>query len=362
MVLEVKTLSPVYIGTGEEYNRLSYIVDGGNVEFYDLRGIINDMEAVQEGKFAEFIASAVEESPKSMPGLRDLIKAICGKEAYPGLDSHCLYILPLADKLGDESKIRSFMAEGGYIYIPGTEIKGAIRTAIFYYLMNSGGHEKSKNHSFSNRIYSDLIKKLDPKRKLNVRRLKDIEKDFEGQAFRARYGRDARYDLLKYLLIRDSDLKPIAECLFVSNIKVLNVHKRYKRPRRPTGRIFIPCQLCNKDQVFICPEICVNESQLDADGLGFSGEQKWVLRCTDQLPNFFQCCHDFSNRLLEEEINYFNRKDGILEMGLLMNNLGGIREDEAERILDHVVSRLEDIKSQNKPNKPVIRLGVARGT
>ncbi len=333
MDLKLKTLSPVFIGSGEEYNGLSYIADGSRIRFYDLHGIMGDLDQEQRERFIRFI-----EHSGSRSNLRGLLREVFGADAHSGLDSHCRYELHVAGRIG--GRIRGFIAEGEDVYIPGSEVKGTIRTSILYHFLNLLGEQ------------------MPERLRTGGNSLKEIESEFEGAVFRTSKNDDAKYDVLKLLMIRDSEPKPAGECLFVSNIEILNVHE--KQGRR-NGRIAIPCQLCREEQTFICQDMQVSDDPLVASQLGFSANQRWMLQYTGGLPNFFQCCYESSQKLLQAEIDYFSRVDGILEVDLLLNNLEVESQDEAIGILDQVVVKLEAIQEKNRANTPVIRLGGSQG-
>jgi CRISPR-associated protein Csm5 len=213
MKLKIRTLSPLFIGSGEDYNGISYIVDGNRIKFYDLHGIMGDMSQQQEKEFISFI-----ERHGSRSSLKRLLREVFGAETCPELDSHCIYKLPAAGKVDDGRTIRAFIAEGKNAYIPGTEIKGAIRTAVLYYLLNPDlRHKRNTANLFAKRLYDSLATLIEKRIQGSddVPRLRDIERELEGVVFRARGNmEDARYDVFKGLLIRDSEPKPAEGCLF----------------------------------------------------------------------------------------------------------------------------------------------------
>ena len=351
MNLGIKTLTPIYIGTGEEYNGRSYITEDDNVKFYDLRGIISTIDKMpQRDRFFALLSERRR--------LVDILKEVFGDDELPWLDDSCIYTLPLSDKIGGDKRIRpirTFIGNAKNIYIPGTEIKGAIRTAILYYFLNPELHNKGDDiRSLSERFYHSLLGKINRRKSL-----RDIESEIEQEVFRTDRDTDGRYDVLKHLTIRDSELRPCEECLFVSNITLMNVHEHDRY--RSDGRIAIPSQLCSKDTFFLSKKMRINDNQLIASELGFSDRQKWVIQYTQLLPNFFQCCYSFSKRLLEADIRYFNREDSILDTSLLMKNLDVDDESRIEPILNQIVDRLKEIQGQNSPETPLIRLGGSKG-
>ena len=118
---------------------------------------------------------------------------------------------------------------------------------------------------------------------------------------------------------------PISQCLFISDLKTLNVSRQFQLFQ----------ELCKKDQVFNCQGFKLDSNKTILDKLGFTPEQKLIV---SDIENIFQCCYEFTDRLLQEEINYFT-----------------------ENRMQKIVTKLQHIKQQNKQDSPVIRIGKNEG-
>ena len=94
-------------------------------------------------------------------------------------------------------------------------------------------------------------------------------------------------------------------------------------------------ELCEKDRVFTCQDFRLDNNKTILDKLGFNSEQKSLVL---DIKNLLNCCYVFTERLLLEEINYFNE----------INN-------------KQIVAKLQSIKQQNTPTSPVIRIGKNEG-
>lgn len=359
MKLQIKTLSPIHIGSGEKYNGLSYIVNRGKVLFYDLSKITENITLRYSEKFTQWIEQRVteienlekqkrderdENRKKSLTQLlREAQKKLSLKEFIENsvrdvtiknkFSSNFLYSLEARSQVYNNVDIECFIKQNNKPYIPGTEIKGAIRTALLYNFLQMDINWKwlkdeieefAKRHKDDlqqvagkkGRVVNDIKKKL-------VAKMGEIEERLQVQVFRSANHDDAKYDLLKVLHITDSELKDPQGCLFVSNLKIEGISRTF-----PVFQ-----ELCKENQTFTCQGFKLDNNKTVLDKLGFNDEQKWVV---SDVKNIFQCCYEFSNRLLNEELTYFNNNQIIKK-------------------------KLQAIKELNKPDSPVIRIGKNEG-
>lgn len=382
MKLQLQTLSPLHIGNGEKYNGLSYVQDKKQsppkvcyLEF----DIIKDVLTKQQlQNFADWVVT------KKFPTLFKFLKdTLNDKSSYiDNLISKSLYKIEQLFKedyqqrrfLGD---IESFIKQNNKLYIPGTEIKGAMRTAVLYHLFNidknyeqlkenilklknnfsktfsilATGARKDKDSltiadlkqiskeelvklfgkKRSEEIGQKLQNNIDPKITVNkikgvlVKEVGNIEERLQKYILRCVENDDAKYDLFKLLHVGDTELKAPDNCLFVTNLEVTGISRD------------VPLfqELCKKDQIFICQYFMLDSNKTIIEKLGFNPEQKWVI---SDVNNLFKCCNEFTEKLLKEEIDYFRK----------------LRKQQ-------IVTKLQNIKQQNTPTSPVIRIGKNEG-
>lgn len=359
MKLQIKTLTPIHIGNGEKYNGLSYIADKGKVLFYDSSRITKNLTPQYIERFTQWIEQRVAEIEKLETQKRDerdenrkrnlkqllwdAQKKLSLKEFIENsvrdvtiknkFSSNFLCSLEARSQVYNNVDIDCFIKQNNRPYIPGTEIKGAIRTAILYHLLQQDIYWnwlKEEIEKFDKRHKNDLQQVAgkkgkwvnDIKKKL-VADMGKLEERLQAQLLRPINHDDAKYDLLKVLQIVDSELKDPQSCLFISNLKVEGISRSF-----PVFQ-----ELCKKDQTFTCQGFKLDNNKTILDKLGFNDAQKWVV---SDIKNIFQCCYEFSNRLFNEELSYFNDNQIIKK-------------------------KLQAIKEQNKPDSPVIRIGKNEG-
>lgn len=366
MKLQIKTLSPLHIGNGEKYNGLSYIQDRRKAPiklcYLEFDALQKTLTPQQLKQFGDWVIIITEREPKRYPNLYRFLKDSLNdrnNSLSNRLISKSLYQADLLFREDPSQKrflgnIDAFIKQNNKIYIPGAEIKGAIRTAIFYTLLNKNSKLWENNHDWQNKIdagLSNLIKKITDfgtkhstdidnvkdkrlqkwmknekriKEKVLVREMGDIEKKLQEELFRSSIGKDAKYDLLKFIHIADTELKEPSHCLFVSDLITLNISRSF-----PTFQ-----ELCKKGEIFTS-DLRLENNEKVLNQLGFTEEQKWVV---SDINNVFQCCYEFSKRLLDEEISYFQSQNKT-----------------------QIVQKLQAIQKKNTPQTPVIRIGKNEG-
>jgi CRISPR-associated protein Csm5 len=354
MKLQVKTLSPIHIGNGEKYNGLSYVEDIFSspkkvfiVDFDRIKKLLNqtDLES-----FMNWVAS--EDHPSWFKFCKYTVNKPTLQNEFKKIASYTLFNYSTERNLRD---IECFIKQNIKPYIPATEIKGAIRTAVLYTFLNEDSDLWSKDSKFkktanekSARILSVIksfgekhnskIAKVRDRRlergmrdekkikeKILVEEMKGIQNDLQESLFRSSINNDAKYDLLKLLHIGDSELKEPSSCLFISSLDVQGMNRI----------ITIFQELCKENQTFTCQGFKLDKNTTILNKLGFSDEQKFIV--SDE-KNIFQCCYEFSKRLLQEEMDYFKKIN-----------------------LTKVVTKLQTIQKQNTPDSPVIRIGKNEG-
>lgn len=359
MKLQIKTVSPIHIGNGEKYNGLSYIVSGEKLLFYDSAKIIENITSQYNKRFIEWIEQKsyeVERLEKQKRNERDEQKrknlnrllrdaqkklslrefnenAIRDANIKSRFSKNFLYAIDTQSQVYDNVDIDCFIKQNNKPYIPGTEIKGAIRTSLFYSLLQqdlSWKWLKEELENFGKRHKNDLQQIAGKKgkwvndiKKRLVDSMGKSEERLQAKLLRVDKSNDAKYDLLKLLYVGDSELKNSQACLFVSNLEVKGINKRF-----PLFQ-----ELCKKDQTFTCQGFKLDNNKAILERLGFNDEQK---RVVSDVKNLFRCCYEFSNRLLDEELAYHHYPQKIKD-------------------------KFTVIKNANKPDSPVIRIGKNEG-
>lgn len=366
MKFRIKTLSPVHIGCGESYTGLTYLVNDKWLDWFDVDDLFNrigpekldayvkwlDRETERIAtlkndldRFKRSFARPNEIQRKELERLkgekRDAenslnLKRFCQTNSLntEALRQSSCYRLPCRAKLYDSGEVSKFISQQNQPYIPGTEIKGAIRTAVLYcwcrdvdyQYLKTAIEELASRHAMELRSVRENQYKPDRRTK---DRLNDATKKLASRIeahFLNSPGRtDPKYDIMKSLFVSDSDIGKPEDVLSVAHTTLFNPHRRLSYG-----------EYCMPEFEFSFHDISIDPcSGTKQEKLGFSQTQQETM---SDIKKLFGCCHDFTNDIMDEEISYF-------------------QEHGKAKIVEH----LKQVKNQNTPDSPVLRIGKDQG-
>lgn len=187
----IKTLTPVHIGNGNKYNGISYLIDEDNyLNKIDSDFIFQNLNIEEQIKFVEWL-----EKVSYQPSLNQFLENINRSDIIDILKDKNKFPKIKVDKGFKKDVSEYIKSDMNTVYIPGSSIKGSIRTALAYNaisnnpeilkdIFNKGFHCKPQNadDELINSIFNCGIIKS------------NREIDYK----------DSKYDLLKLLKISDT--------------------------------------------------------------------------------------------------------------------------------------------------------------
>lgn len=369
MEYKIRTLSPVHIGCGEKYTGLNFIVDNGRLYCVDPEKFISMLNSGLTKKFVDWI----EKSSAEIDRLENKKRALRNSEDKKNINneikqktrlfnlkkfiednkvnlqmitSSAQYAVPVQRGVFNDSEVNPFIKQMNSPYIPGTEIKGAIRTAVLNCALQDDVsiqkwlEEKLKDfqtkHAQSLALVANennLNKSNPHNQRQKLSKLKEyLEKEmsrisdqFEKNVLTCKP--DAKYDVMKFLQVGDSPLLRV-EDLVVGKAEPFNMSNKFP----------IICEYLRPETLFPLTSFKLetnNSRTIKLDRMGFTESHKKLMSGLDVIMS---CCHYFSSNLLREEISYF-KKHGKAS------------------IVDH----LQQIDKLNSPTSPVLRIGKDEG-
>jgi CRISPR-associated protein Csm5 len=196
----VSPFSPVFVGSGDKLIAdLDFISQGGNTYLLDLGKLfadqLHDLEALEK---------AIKKA--------DLRTYLIEKE----LPAHNYNKLKIAGKC-DANEILSMVTNGfGKPMIPGSSIKGSLRTALFAYYFK-------QERSMSKGFYSSKIEPQNPNRPDHKHASNKLEEQLLINNKKGKRGNNPNYDLGRVIRISDALFEPEDQKIF--NIAILNKDK-----------------------------------------------------------------------------------------------------------------------------------------
>lgn len=173
----VNFLSPVHIGTGEQLDNHECVYENGRIFRFRITPIL---ERMNDHQLAQFVDNGLE-------AVKDWLRKSGLWQKFRLYES----TLPRQPNWYREP-IRPFIADPFFRpYLPGTEVKGAIRTAVVWWLLKNSNKGRLKN--------------LVGKRKRNNQVEDEKDRRWAGQWFeQTLLGTDPNHDLLRSLRVQDS--------------------------------------------------------------------------------------------------------------------------------------------------------------
>ncbi len=342
---EVKT--PLFIWDGDTISPLSFVVDGHQVHVLDSDRFFRVLAPQEQEAYLAWIEPTLdrlarldeqlERAGKNFDLRRQLnrdkrqvaaglsverfLRDRLGRDAaaFVKRAGCAAYSVPWAVRPGDDG-FRGFIKEAGYRpYVPGTELKGALRTSLLYTLLGQEQNYAALRH--------ELIKFREvfrggalPREK--VRSLTKIVEQVEGKALRGAKN-DAKYDLLKLVQVSDGDLLTPA-ALRVRALESVGTDRftRTLAEALEPGTAF----------TFRLSLAAIKESRRALQELGLAD----LAVDNISMPRLLEASYQRSAAILEVERAYFQGQPAVLK-------------------------EIDRLRAENRPDAPLLRLGTGQG-
>ncbi|WP_423792977.1 type III-A CRISPR-associated RAMP protein Csm5 [Methanocaldococcus indicus] len=188
MILKAELLSPIFIGCGDEYTQLDYYIENNKAKIVDLEkalqdlGDINAINEISELILQNTFGNRVEINAKELLEEFNLNpEDYVVKEIYSEIKSN------------SRTRVKKFITTNNSYYIPGSSIKGAIRTAYLFKYYD--------NH------FSELLKIINSREiPIHEKGIAAEVKAIEGKINikKGRIQKNIQNDFFKYLKVSDS--------------------------------------------------------------------------------------------------------------------------------------------------------------
>ncbi len=332
------TLSPVHIGSGDQISNWSYTFDNGKIKIYNFEKVVRALKNNPQRLLN--LTAIIERNPLTK-NLGDILKDF-------KLSIEPTYISELKGSVktgrNEYKQIWEFIRENSQVYIPGTEIKGAIRTALFYKILKDkfNEDEKIKNqflNEYKNCLNVKHFRDERDKKKQIKKNFSYLEQRWESIVFRAGFQKvfdkdfkfaDAKKDILKILLISDSNLKNPNDILNIKDITALGVSRHFEELH----------------------ELLKSGSNFIVDlRVPFNSEYKKIFPETFiylGMKKIREACSEFALNVIESDIEYFNKTKEI-------------KEDQKSKILEKLEKRKNLAKISPEKKYIILRLGKHQG-
>jgi len=294
MKYEIEVISPVHIGSGGTLSPIEYAVED---KFYrvDMDRLFEDERFDTDG-FVEDAKAGALYLGRSAPELAKV-------HVRYALDISQSTRRNLLELIGRRSsEVREYIKTKDAAYIPGSSIKGAIRTAILWWVLknNSDKFNRVKRH------LEDLVRSRDGVDK------KHAADKVEDEVF----GRDPTHDILKALQVSDTN------AVAAKSLKVEEVRTLTTAPQEHNWKGFYTYVEAMKTGTKLDLELKIDEFLLEGDAareLNFENKQELVM----EIPRI---CSEFANDFIEDEIRFFRQYNRPRELDKVLEFYGHEKE------------------------------------
>ncbi len=337
MRYKLKTLSPIHIGNGEQISNWSYSAEKEKISIYNFEKVIRELKNNPQRLLN--LTSEIEKNPLNK-SLGNILKSynIKTKPEYTvqlkGNIKRQRWDRNKQQNIIEYKQIWEFIKENGKVYIPGSEIKGAIRTALFYKILKDKfDNDQKLKYKFLEEYKDCLSGKNKGEIKSNYMK---FSTRWENIVFRSGFKKifdkefkftDAKRDFLRFLLISDSDHKKPDQILEIVDIISVGISRSFEDLHETVKK-----------------------------GLDFNIDIKitWKSKYKNTLSENYhylgfkhirQACNTFAELVLNTEIEYFKK----------------ISFGQKKDLLKKLNQRLSFIKFADEKKYLILRLGKHQG-
>ncbi len=274
MKYKVEVLSPVHVGSGYEISPMEYVIDN---KFYrvDMDSLFRDEtfntdDFIENAKFGAFYL---------------------GKFYREVAKKHKKYVVEMTDSAkhsleNKKTEVREYIKTGGRIYIPGSSIKGSIRTAILWHILKENAEMYSLLEEYLEKLINGDIRQ--PKRKYVANKIEETV-----------FGKDPNHDLLKALMVSDTTTASF-DTLSIEDVHILST-KRYGYQWKG---FTILLEALSVGALF---EMDIKKDSFFTNGapgqeLGFDDKSQY-------LDNLKDICNSYARDFIEYELQFLRRYD-----------------------------------------------------
>lgn len=286
---ELSVISPLHIGDGHKLDPYELDVHDGTVRIMNL-----DKLMAQPGVSPDELVAYIQ-------GGRNLFEYSRSK-GFLDRDVEAYSLSTSAEMI---PSLLTTIKTKGLPYIPGSSIKGAIRTCLFWWLLKNNSELRDRVKGYLSHILT--------------RRKKPRRERVDGEIIKLAFGRDPHHDILRTLQISDSDTAAISE-VRAEHVQVLTLPK-FRRKYDLYLEIFksatvLQCSI-KWDDYLLTGHV--------ARELGFSGK-------AGLARDFPSMCNEFATTVAEHELKI----------------LGGVKDEGAEKMRAFYTRLLDGLKKADE--------------
>jgi CRISPR-associated protein Csm5 len=298
---EISIESPVHIGSGEKLGSMDLVVQNGRVFLIDLNKVLSELK--KKGEDPLVLHDEIERFGRNFNFKNFLYRRRIDVETVSRTSFSCR---------GEPNNVSTFIKNAfGVPLLPGSSLKGAIRTALTWYFL--------KDECMRDKIETALVGVLENLRQIRDMREKrralghwerKIGQQLENLVF---YGKkkDPQYDMNKAVTVTDASFEAhLLELALCKTFTVTRENSLVPKSYEISVESIMPG---NKGGI---TDISLNSYFLEENlsEIGFDKDR------VDLLKEFPRICNEFSKNVIEYELEFFEYH-GLPELVQFYENL-----------------------------------------
>ena len=332
---KIEVLSPTHIGNGNSFKPIDIGEHGGFIYIFDFDKVIEKISEERLEEFTELIANFGDKSRNRYRNLGEMLSEGFGIK-QDQWDEISLYKVESKDK--GIYEIYEEIKYGNKVYVPGSSIKGLIRTAVIYCFLKEEG-------------YLFILKGL----REDKCDLSKIENEIRKYTFTF----DPTKDIFKCLKVSDSKGIDAEESLEVRKVFVVNTTSFEKKGGKI--KMFSSAVECFRVGLVLTDiHISVDNKIIDSLSKEYGSNPKFR-KIVKLIKEWDTCLRTFSQDLIEAEIKFWEDQRNTIDKNV-KNAYGGRFNDIKKNFsVDKVVENLKNIKQLMDSGNLIFRLGKFSG-
>ena len=311
--VEIKTISPIHIGSGESYGASEFVPGKA-------KGQNGPVDTIKRINLSKYYLSLNDDKKDDL--INSLTTQNFDLNSFDGKISNDFKVYTSYDRCKEHIKPNQEIEENiktlNQLYIPGSSLKGAIKTAILYNSITGRDIRKIDDIMFTNRRTG--------KKKIG-RDNKILDNIFSSDSFKNK----AQGSIMKFMQVADSSTTKVPAVYDVISVMATdNYSKQFYKRHGTTVRSYLECIRPN---LKLKTTIATNYNENTYKRLGLGDKDKLI-----DIDFIKKAIYDLSNAFIDYEIE-FSEKYGITYLEKFYNNL----------------------KSENTIDSPLLKVGAGSG-
>lgn len=281
MKMNISTITPLHVGSGAEYGRPEYYIASLNDKKVLVRADINRLFMMLSDDLKDELVIQLEDPEFN---LQSFIKMVNPQLPKGGLAKIRLYYSNIKSKLPDN--IAEHVKTSHLAYIPGTSIKGSIKTALLYDMVDPKDLDKVERLISRRRNGKPEIKKWD-------------SQNFIDDFFSSDPRKKPNTSIMRFLQVTDTSPVNRMTIYSMNSVKANKNGWTWYRHNQDAGKKFIEAIDKNENIEF---ELNLNQKDKITQELKLDYKEDYL-----SFDRILKCIYQFSDDLIENEIDFAHK-------------------------------------------------------